>query len=215
MSEAMKIAIVRQRAPADLQKHLLLNAMVYGEKYEPFYDMIEGYFGADEDEPMDNTYSGLEVGYVAGTPLKNGDRCRLCGKMGHWAKDCRSSGKDKSKGDGKGMSKGKQYASKGDGKQSGKNRGVGMRCFKCGKEGHQLKDCRGREACFKCGKSGHRQKECKEVHEVEQEPRDSAWCFAMEIQNPKIEQSEESTLELAVDSGTEVHIILFVGYEKQ
>ncbi len=38
--------------------------MVYGERYEPFHDMIEAYFGADGDEPMDNTYSSLEVGFV-------------------------------------------------------------------------------------------------------------------------------------------------------
>jgi hypothetical protein len=57
LTGAMRIAIVRQRAPEDLQKHLKLNAMVYGEQYEAFHDMIEAYIGADEDEQMDNTYN--------------------------------------------------------------------------------------------------------------------------------------------------------------
>ena len=38
LTDAMRIAIVRQRAPEDLQKHLKLNAMTYGEQYEAFHD---------------------------------------------------------------------------------------------------------------------------------------------------------------------------------
>ncbi len=48
-----------------MQKHLKLNAMTYGEQYEAFHDMIEAFFGADEDEKMDNTYSSLEDGFVS------------------------------------------------------------------------------------------------------------------------------------------------------
>ena len=33
--------------------------------------MIEAYFGADEDEPMDNTYGALEVGLVSGIAQTN------------------------------------------------------------------------------------------------------------------------------------------------
>ncbi len=51
-TDAMIVAIVRQRAPEDLQKDLMLIAMVYGERYEPFHDLIEAYFSADGDEPM-------------------------------------------------------------------------------------------------------------------------------------------------------------------
>ena len=64
MTEAMRIAIVRQRTPGELQRHLKLNAMIYGERYDAFHDLIEAYFGADEDETIDNTYGSLEVGYV-------------------------------------------------------------------------------------------------------------------------------------------------------
>ncbi len=62
----MRIAIVRQRAPEDLQKHVRLSAMVHGERYEAFHDMIESYFGADEEEQMDNTYGALEIGFASG-----------------------------------------------------------------------------------------------------------------------------------------------------
>ena len=85
----MRIAIVRQRAPEDLQNNLKLNAMVYGEQDEAFHDMIEAYFGADEDEQMDNTYSSIEVGFVSGVaPMKTNTKekkCFTCGKLGHFA----------------------------------------------------------------------------------------------------------------------------------
>ncbi len=85
MTEAMRIAIVRQRAPEDLQKHLKLNAMNYGEQYEAFHDMIEAYFGADEEEQIDNTYGAMEIGYASGVAQTNlktdmkDNKCFNCG----------------------------------------------------------------------------------------------------------------------------------------
>ncbi len=64
LNDPIRIAIVRQTTPCELQKHLKLNVMVYGEKYGAFHDMIEAFFGADEDEPVVNTYSSFEVGLV-------------------------------------------------------------------------------------------------------------------------------------------------------
>ena len=64
LNEPMRIAIVRQRTPGELQKRLKLNAMQYGENYSAFHDLIEAFFGADEDEPVDNTYGSFEVGLV-------------------------------------------------------------------------------------------------------------------------------------------------------
>ena len=59
--------------------------MTYGEHYETFHDMIEAYFGADEDEQMDNTYSALEVGLVSGVAQTKTDmkdkKCPTCGNL--------------------------------------------------------------------------------------------------------------------------------------
>ena len=138
LTDAMRIAIVRQRAPEDLQKRLKLNAITYGEQYEAFHDMIEAYFGADEDEQMDNTYRSPEVGFVSGVVPKETDtkekKCFTCGKLGHFARDCRSGGKgdgknSKGKGEGKNL-EGKSYTGKGDGKSNVKKSmwEVGTRC---------------------------------------------------------------------------------------
>ena len=217
LTEAMRIAIVRQRTPEDLQKHLKLNAMVYGETYDAFHDMIEAYFGADEDEQVDNTYSALEVGLVSGTLQSNTDskekKCYTCGKLGHVARDCRSGGKGetaKGKGDGKGY-KGKGYIGKGDDKSNLKTTKE-QRCYQCGKVGHMARDCRSRETCFKCGKPGHRQKDCREVHAVEGEEKpvgQPKWCLTLQTDENHGVRAEGNILELTADSGTEVHIIPF------
>ena len=64
--------------------------------------------------------------------------------------------------------------------------------------------------CFKCGKPGHRQKDCKKIHQLEQQPKAEGgkWCFMVVIGEATTSVSG-NTLELAVDSGTEVHIIPF------
>ncbi len=48
MSEAMRLAIVRQRALAEP-----------GENYDAFRDLIEALFGADEDGTLGDTYAGV------------------------------------------------------------------------------------------------------------------------------------------------------------
>ena len=55
LTDAMRIAIVQQRTPCKLQRHLKLNAMTYGEQYDAFHDLIEAYFGVDEEDNFDNT----------------------------------------------------------------------------------------------------------------------------------------------------------------
>ena len=129
LNEPMRIAVVRQRTPGELQKHLKLNAMQYGEKYGAFHDLIEAFFGADEDEPVDNTYGSFQVGLVGKGVGKetllvrnetdyHDKKCFLCVKPGHFARECRSAAYQK--GYGKSM-KGTQ---KGDGKSNQNQKGA-------------------------------------------------------------------------------------------
>ncbi len=53
-NEATHVATVTRRVPAELQRHVMPNAMIHGDKCDTFHDLIEAFFGADEDETLDN-----------------------------------------------------------------------------------------------------------------------------------------------------------------
>ncbi len=72
LNEAMCVASVRQRMPAELQWRLKLNAMAYGEHYDARHDLIEAFFGAGKDEALDDNYGGLEFGYVCAEYQRGG-----------------------------------------------------------------------------------------------------------------------------------------------
>ena len=75
--------------------------------------------------------------------------------------------------------------------------------------GHVAKECRNKEVCFKCGKPGHRQKDCKEIHEVSSSANTGKdkWCLLISMAILKWEEQPSNMLLIAVDSGTEVHIM--------
>ena len=61
----------------------------------------------------------------------------------------------------KGLS-GKSHEKKGSSGPRGEGHGVkkDLKCFKCLKMGHVMKDCRGKITCLTCGTSGHRARDC-------------------------------------------------------
>jgi hypothetical protein len=132
--------------------------MQYGEKYSAFHDLIEAFFGADEDEPVDNTYGSFEVGLVGKgvgkeTLLVRNEtdyrdrKCFFCGKPGHLAKECRSAAYQKGigksvKGDGK---KGTQNQKDAQTQKSSEKDKRETKCSQCGKVGHVAKEYRNKE----------------------------------------------------------------------
>ena len=88
--------------------------------------------GKTGDDPMD--IGAFGKGKKGKGKEKGGaSKCHKCGKIGHWAKDCRSGGKGKGKGEWKG--KGHDHHHSGGSKQDS------IQCWKCFQYGHMGKDC--------------------------------------------------------------------------
>ena len=84
-----------------------------------------------------SNYSALP--YHGGQPMEVGkidkskSSCRKCGKIGHWAKECRSGESSQKSGGHKKGQKKPTYAPK--------KAGGGKKCYTCGKSGHFSKTC--------------------------------------------------------------------------
>eukprot|EP00971_Amphidinium_carterae_P194206 3853846-Amphidinium_carterae.1 len=148
VSSRVKVGLVLKQLPdGALKQHVVLNLEKW-DTYEKLRMEIENISRAQlaaqhSSTPMD--LAAINATKGGGSPMKGGkgkdkgkdkgggkgnqDACRICGRTGHWAKDCWQ--RDKGKGKGKGKSKGKENA-------GGKGR---VRCWKCGKNGHLAKDC--------------------------------------------------------------------------
>eukprot|EP00971_Amphidinium_carterae_P104016 2059882-Amphidinium_carterae.1 len=148
----VKIGLILKQLPeGGLKQHLVLNLERW-DTYEKLRSEVENISRAQVASqhstiPMDlhalNPTKGSSGLKGAGKGDKggkgsSGDTCRICGKTGHWAKDCWH----KEKGTSKGKGKGKKGSSSGkDGKkEKDKSR---VKCWKCGKTGHLAKECRG------------------------------------------------------------------------
>ena len=131
--------------------------MQYGEKHSAFHNLIEAFFGADEDEPVDNKYGSFEIDLVGKgvgeTLLVRSDtdyrnrKCFFCGKPGHLAKECRSAAYQKGigksvKGDDK---KGTQNQEDAQTQKSSEKDKRETKCSQCGEVGHVAKEYRDKE----------------------------------------------------------------------
>ena len=143
LSDEVRISVVRQRAPDELKRHLVLMARDYGSSYEQFRSIIEGYWTALEPAERDKMDWQLEF-VETKRPSKGGDsgsrqtagggpRCFHCGFRGHVVRECDE-----------------------------KARGQAPRCYWCGKSGHYAKECfskdkgkgKGKEKGDKCKGKG-------------------------------------------------------------
>jgi hypothetical protein len=95
LSDEVRISVVRQRAPDELKRHLVLTARDYGNNYEQFRAIIEAYWKALEPAERDRMDWQLELvetkrpskgtskGDLGDRQITRGPRCYHCGARGH------------------------------------------------------------------------------------------------------------------------------------
>eukprot|EP00971_Amphidinium_carterae_P352084 6492417-Amphidinium_carterae.2 len=147
----VKVGLILKQLPeGGLKQHLVLNLERW-DTYEKLRSEVENIARAQaaaqhSTVPMDlNAINPTKGGSgVKGGKAKGGkggpnaqDACRICGKTGHWAKDCWQ--KDKGAGKGKGKKGTGKDGSKGGKQERDKSK---TKCWKCGKTGHMAKECR-------------------------------------------------------------------------
>jgi RNase P/RNase MRP subunit p29 len=201
LPDDVRIAIVRRRAPDALRQHLQLTANVYEGKYNLFHEAVDSFWkarqGCDDDVvPMDmNLVKTEPKGRSKGVQH---DRQQLA---------THALGKGM-KGKGKGLPQRNvvQDADK-----------MKRRCFYCGRKGHLTKECRTGRVCYNCLKPGHTMKNCMAPRRVVQQIEGDYLADGDEEQNvlmlttngykEKDQLKIGGTLKLAVDSGSELHVI--------
>ncbi len=154
LTDDLKVGIVVNNLDEGaVRSHLILNAerlntwQIFGSELEQI-TCVMAFAAQNINDPMDVGALGLKG--FGKDKTKSHIQCWKCGKKGHAAFECRSSGPP--------VGNGGKDKSKGKGKDKGKDKGKGCGSCKC-------------RTCFRCGKPGHVAAECrtKVVHGLNDE----------------------------------------------
>ncbi|CAK0856887.1 unnamed protein product, partial [Prorocentrum cordatum] len=163
----------------------------------------------------------MDVDAISKGKGKDGkDRCQICHKLSHTARDCYWRDKGKQKGDGKGRGAGAGSKSGKDAKGKGKDGYTFTgKCDYCHKTGHKKADCKKRIADEKAKgnaaieQEGTDPKTVAKIEYAEYECEicddDQLYCMAMKAEDPETEccgmELEETTF-ITLDTASDCHV---------